>query len=275
MKKLLFALFFISLPFYAQQKEVAQDSLPELKKSLPKMNEKLENYLKLDENITFKQEKSILSPDYTYSEPLIKKEKKEIDLKIPPLDIYTGPPLESNTFTRYPFANDYTFNSGMKISDNMWISTSSSQNTYPTLGAVRKINMNLNYQPFERLIISGGTYGAKYTLGESTFNFYEGGHPSNFGINAYNDVGATGSIKFILHDRIRLNAYGQYSAFGEKNGLRGPMIDMFPQTFYGGTIEVKITEKFGVEGGVIRELNPFNGKWVNRPYFAPVFYMSK
>ena len=106
------------------------------------------------------------------------------------------------------------------------------------------------------LVVSAGPYGAKYNLFGAT----------------YNDVGVNGAVKFILHDRIRLNGYGQYSVNGDRNGVAGPLMNMYPQTYYGGTIEVKITKNFGIEGGVIRELNPFNGKWVNRPYFAPVFY---
>ncbi|MBB4036116.1 hypothetical protein GGR21_002017 [Dysgonomonas hofstadii] len=261
MKNLIFIMLVVSIPFYAQtqKEETPKDSLPPLKKENLKLNEKLDYYLKLDNEPDKKLEKNnIFNSDIPEFEPLQKNEskKKEFDPKLPPLDIYTGPPLESNTFSRNPFINDYRFNSGMDISYNAWLSTSSMQNTYPSLGAVRMLNANFNYQPLDWLVISGGPYAAKYNL---------------MG-NSYNDIGANGNLKFILHDRIRLNTYGQYSVYGDKNMIHGPMMNMFPQTYYGGSIEVKITEKFGVEGGIIRELNPFNGKWENRPFFAPVFY---
>ena len=255
MKSLLFTLLIaISASIYGQT-EMPKDSFPPLKKGNLNLNEKLDNYLNFDNksNVDYRLQNRSVSDFEALREEGI---NKVMDIKFPPIDVYLGPPLESNTFTKYPFANDYTYYSGYTFSDDMWISSSSIQNTYPTVGAVRSVGMNFNYQPLDWLRISAGPYGSKYNL--------MGGN--------YNDVGVNGAVKFILHDRIRLNAYGQYSVNGDRNGIQGPMMNMYPQTYYGGTIEVKITEKFGIEGGVIRELNPFNGKWVNRPYFAPVFY---
>lgn len=253
MKNLVFILLLaISATAYAQT-ENPFDTIKPLKKESLKQNEKLDMYLDFDDASA---KNSLSNSKITVYEPLNEsKETKGIDLNLPSLDIYTGPPLESNTFTRNPFANDYSFYSGLGISNQLWMTSSSIQSTYPTLGAIRSVNLNLNYQPFDWLMISGGTYGAKYNL---------------WG-NSYNDVGINGNLKFILHDRIRLNGYGQYSAFGKQNKASG-MMGMFPESYYGGSIELKITEKFGVEGGVIRELNPLNGKWENRTFIAPVFY---
>jgi len=251
MKNLIFILLLlVSITAYSQN-ETPKDSFPPLKKGSLQLDERLENYLNLD--IT--GNKSAMT-NYDLYQPLQKEDVKEINLNLPPLDVYLGPPVESNNFTRFPFANDYSYYSGMYLSDGAWLTSSSAQNAYPTIGAVRTVNMRFNYQPSDWLIISGGPYGSKYAL---------------YGGN-YNDVGVGGSMKFILHDRVRINGYGQYSVRGKHNGVEGPMMGMYPQTYYGGTIELKISEKFGIEGGVIRELNPFNGKWVNRPYFAPVFY---
>ncbi len=136
MKNLIFIMLVVSIPFYAQtqKEETPKDSLPPLKKENLKLNEKLDYYLKLDNEPDKKLEKNnIFNSDIPEFEPLQKNEskKKEFDPKLPPLDIYTGPPLESNTFSRNPFINDYRFNSGMDISYNAWLSTSSMQNTYP------------------------------------------------------------------------------------------------------------------------------------------------
>jgi hypothetical protein len=266
MKKLVFILLMaISVTTYSQT-EVPKDSFPPLKKMPLLPNEKIDKYL--DFNTTDSKE-SFSSPATLNLEPLRGKEESEaIEMKLSTPDVYMGPPLESNTFTRYSFANDYSFYSGYLINDNTWISTSSVQNTYPTLGAERTVRMHMNYQPFDRMLVSGGAYASKYNIEHP----YEGMQSPAFTQRALNDAGVTGAVKFILHDRIRLNAYGQYSVNQKENGVQGPMMGMFPQTYYGGTIEVKLTQKFGIEGGVIRELNPFNGKWVNRPYLAPVFY---
>lgn len=264
MKNLVFILLFaMSATLYGQTENPFDTIKPLGKGTNIRSNEKLDQYLDFDA----KEAKSSLSNSKAaLYEPLYDKERlKNVDLNLPPLDIYVGPPLENNTLTRNPFANDYSFYSGMGISDQLWLTSSSIQNTYPTLGAIRSVNLHLNYQPADWLIISGGPFGSKYELLGRSFNHNPGG-------NSFNDVGASGNLKFILHDRIRLNGFGQYSVYGKKNKVEGPMMGMYPQTYYGGSIELKITQKFGVEGGVIRELNPFNGKWVNRPFIAPVIY---
>jgi hypothetical protein len=235
------------------QTETPKDSFPPLKKESLKLNERRDNYLQFNSSDA-EQSKTRESLYYPATNDNTK--DKSPQLNFPPLDVYLGPPLESNTFTAYPFANDYSFRSGYAISNGMWLSSSSSYSTYPLIGATRDVGINFNWRPIDWLAVSAGPYGAKYNLFGAT----------------YNDVGVSGAVKFILTDRIRLNGYGQYSANGNRNGVAGPLMNMYPQTYYGGTIEVKITRNFGVEGGVIRELNPFSGKWVNRPYIAPVFY---
>lgn len=251
MKNLVFILLFVFTATVYSQTETPKDSLPSLRKGALKLDEKLENYL----NIDISSNKTATNK-YDMYQPLQKEEIKSVELNLAPLDIYTGPPVESNTFTKYPFANDYRYYSGMAISERAWISSSSSQATYPLVGAARTVNMQFNYQPADWLIISGGPYASKYALYGSQ----------------YNDAGVGGSAKFILNDRVRINAYGQYSPHSKHRDIGPYMSGMYPQTYYGGTLELKITEKFGIEGGIIREINPLNGKWENRPYFAPVFY---
>ncbi|MDR2955884.1 MAG: hypothetical protein LBV43_12465 [Prevotella sp.] len=256
MKNLILVLSFMISGTVCAQTVTTSDSIKPLEKKTLQANEKLDQYLDLN---TARESVNSLKARATVFDPVIVEDLPSVNLGLPPLDVYLGPPVESNTFTRNPFANDYSYYSGMDLSDDLWFTSSSIQRTYPLLGSVRSVNLNLNYQPTEWLVISGGTYGAKYHLGG----------------NAYNDVGANGALKFILHDRVRVNGYGQYSVNQKTNHVQGPMMGMFPQTYYGGSLELKITEKFGVEGGIIRELNPFNGKWVNRTFIAPVFYKSR
>ena len=251
MKNLVFILLFAFSAMAYGQTETPKDSLPPLKKGTIKLDEKLENYLNIDV-----LNNKATARRYDLYQPIQQEDTKTVDLNLPPLDVYTGPPVESNTFTKYPFANDYRYYSGMAISERAWISSSSRQDTYPIVGGARTVNMQFNYQPADWFIISAGPYAAKYAL---------------YG-NQYNDVGVGGSAKFILNDRIRINAYGQYSPHSKHRNIGSYMSGMYPQTYYGGTLELKITEKFGIEGGIMREINPFNGKWENRPYFAPVFY---
>lgn len=276
MKNLLFIFSISALSItsaYGQATVSEKDSIPPLDKNelhlfkeFKEPNEKLNHYLDLDirENDT----KNLFTNrrmDSLREMPILPKlsiDNTPLKLDIPPILEYSGPPLTSSPIIYNPFINDYSHSWGRRLGDNLWISTNSSHNTLPSIGESRTINFNLNYQPTNWLIMSGGAYGAKY-------NHIYGG---SFLKKDFNDIGVNSNFKFILHDRIRLNAFGQYSAYGEKNNAGGPRAHMFPHTYYGGSIEVKITDKFGVEGGVIRELNPFNGKWENRTFIAPVFY---
>ena len=44
------------------------------------------------------------------------------------------------------------------------------------------------------------------------------------------------------------------------------------QNSYGGTLEFKISDSFGIEAGAEREFNPMTRKWEPHPIIMPVFY---
>lgn len=244
------------------QTKAEKDStfLPE--RGILKPNEKLHYYLDIHGN-ELKDKPIILRTDSLIEKSTLQDlEVTPIKLDLPPIKKENLPPLASYPIIYNPYINDYSFSSGKLLSDKLWLTSHTLQRNYPSIGSIRSANINLNYEATDWLIISAGAYGAKYD------HIYGGSYMNRH----FNDFGVNGNLKFILHDRIRLNAFGQYSAYGEKNRVGGPTAGMFPHTYYGGSIEVKITDKFGVEGGIIRELNPFNGKWENKPFIAPVFY---
>lgn len=269
MKHLLFILLISTLSATSlySQTEFAKDSIPPLeKKELIKLNEGKNDYLNRDiHGNEIKKDLTNYRTDSLKARPMPQVTELipyDFNFEFSPIDLYGGPAQSPSPIINNPYINDYAFRTGQILSDKLWLSSLSVQNTYPTIGANRSINLNVNYQPTDWLIVSGGAYVAKY-------NHIYGGSAMR---RNFNDVGINSNLKFILHDRIRLNAFGQYSVYGDKNNIGGPMMHMYPHTYYGGSIEVKITEKFGIEGGVIRELNPFNGKWENKPFIAPVFY---
>lgn len=186
------------------------------------------------------------------------------DAKIP----YTYVQSHNGSFS---YVYDYDYSGELKLADKLSVVSNSRRNTIPTVGSMIMTNPQLMYTPADWLQITGGAYGAKYNLS---------GH-------SFNDIGYNGALKIIPHDRIRFNVFGQYSVYSESNihkladtsigtqthmNMGGPMMHASPQRYYGGSVEFKITEKFGVEAGIVRELNPFNGKWENRRFIAPVFF---
>lgn len=167
------------------------------------------------------------------------------------------PPTQEKSFGRVlPDNNDYAFYNFMPLGKNAVIATSSTRETYP-VGMINQIDANLMYAVNDWLTVSGGIYTAKYGMLD---------YQSDFGFNA--------SMRFKLHDRLYLNLHGRYSAgmYDRHRYLGQQMEGLFPQTSYGGGLEFKITDKVGIGGGIIREFNPFNRKWTNRPYVFPVFY---
>lgn len=258
MKKRLLFLFiiFISINSFCQTK-VEQDSIPISKGEVRSNNEQLNNYLELDK--TFQINTNIGSQIPIY-QPIIQNDQRALDLEFPRPVYYEGPVYDDNPVNPHnPFVHDYAYYAYYGLSDRAFMTTSSVWETYPALGAIASVDAQFGYQPTGWLVMSGGPYVSKYNVNGM----------------AYNDFGANGSLKFILTDRVRINTFGQYSVYGKSNRIGVPMSGMYPQSYYGGGLELKITDSFGVEGGVIRELNPMTGKWTNRPYVTPVFYSNK
>lgn len=283
MKKIIVTILMaaISIMTYGQTNEL-NDTLPSLHKKYEKeFNDLL---LKNSSGSVLDKYKLELKPDplekFNYPENL---KANSQYTTFPKLRLYDGPPLSGSYVSQKPydyiqshtgnfsFVYDYNYSGSYKLADNLYITSTSALESRPSIGSIRSVNPQLTYIPADWIQISGGGFATKY----------------NFAGDAFNDIGYNGALKIIPHDRIRFNVYGQYSVYSKSNmidlhnnsinsrgpvNMNGAMMHMYPQTYYGGSIEFKITEKFGVEAGVIRELNPFNGKWENRRFIAPVIY---
>lgn len=166
-------------------------------------------------------------------------------------------------------SDDYAFYDTNQLEDNLYLQTSSLKTTYLGIGGITSIDANLTYRPTDWLTISGGVYSAKYLMPNS------GMGPSGVPFSHFNDFGFSASMRFKLHDYIYLRAHGLYSinSSDNKRNFTPATAGMFPQTYFGAGLEFRATDKFGIEGGMVRELNPFNGKWSNRPYIMPVFHL--
>lgn len=184
---------------------------------------------------------------------------KRLQFDTPPL--YVGPATENKTLgEKLPYNNDYSFYDYESLGNDFVLGGGSLYRSYPTIGAMQMVRADLGYRVADWLDVSGGVYGAKYTA----YGYF------------YNDAGVNASMRFKLSDRVFLRAHGSYSINShDKNRYIGPAsMGMFPQTYYGGGLEFKISDSFGVEGGVIREFNPMKRKWENVPYIMPVFYSN-
>lgn len=124
---------------------------------------------------------------------------------------------------------------------------------------IASAGMQFDYQITDWLEFNPGLYAERYGFFADRFNDY--------GVNAHIGIQA--------HDRIKFHLRGRYSLRHGNNGsVMNQNTMMHPQNMYGGGIEFKINQTISVEAGVNRELNPWTGKWVNKPYIMPIFHIK-
>lgn len=116
-----------------------------------------------------------------------------------------------------------------------------------------QFGVNFNYQVTDWLYLSPGVYSARYDF----FN------------NHLNDYGFNGKARIEVSDKVKFNLFGKYSLRGSQ-AEQYRNVNLFPQNSYGGSMEYWFSKTIGVEAGMIREINPFTGKWQNKPYVMPL-----
>ncbi|NLO70000.1 MAG: hypothetical protein GX102_03450 [Porphyromonadaceae bacterium] len=197
------------------------------------------------------EEKSPLLKDYQLEIPVLPTFSYNV-YKIPALpDFAPGANFNLNQ-PNYDYLKFYpiNYNSALILNNN--------QLTLPGLGASNSLSATYLLQPHERLSISLSGTGMRYV------DF--GGLKNNFS--------ASGSARFALSDRIGINTFGTYSLYQLQNAdYNTMMLSPFDhQTSYGGSIDFRITEHWGVEVGTITQFNPFTRKWETIPFAAPKYY---
>ncbi len=126
------------------------------------------------------------------------------------------------------------------------------------MGATDNLSGSFLFQPDDRWQIS--LTGAGYRTVDFT------GLRTNFTVG--------GATRFALTDRIGLNAFGAY-VVNQGNTLNHsfPVLSpLAPQHTYGGTVDFRITEHWGVEAGTQMKFNPFTGKWDRQYIIGPKYY---
>jgi len=203
-----------------------------------------------DDQSSIKQDKSIVSSDFETTDTL----RMNMHIYVP--QFYQGPLHDYLSESRYPFANDYAYYAGYRISDRSWLTTSSTYGTYPLMGNAQYIGGTYNYMLADNLTLSTGAYISKYVIG----------------LKDYNDMGANANLKYQITDRIAVHGFGRYSVFARDHKLDSSFAPWYPSTGFGGAFEYKVNDRFGIMGGMERQLNPMTGKWNNIPFIAPIFY---
>lgn len=255
MKKIIFFILLTTITLYSfGQSNIESDSI--------RLNTQQNEKSKLQPGDSKENKSSNISIEVPEKEKAESNNQQSSDSIIKRLNLYTpkfyvGPGDNPQRIaTSNIFENEYTYFKQYPINSNSGFTTISSLNVYPGMGAVSNISGSYYHQPVDWLSISLGTYVSK----------------QQYYLNSYNDIGLNSNFKFYLNDRFRINLFGQYSFFGNGNDIGSNASGLYPQSLYGTSLEYKINEKFGIQGGFVRELDPMTGKWENRPFIAPVFY---
>lgn len=141
------------------------------------------------------------------------------------------------------------------INSRSWINTLRTSTGYIGIGGIIKAGASYNLKIGNFGIITGGIYAAK-------FNIYN---------NFYNNAGVNGNFKLLLSDRFSMNIFGQYTP-QTSNSMIQLLSPMYPQSYYGGSFEFKVTDKWGIITGAQREFDVFSRKWIMHPFILPIFY---
>ena len=130
------------------------------------------------------------------------------------------------------------------------------------MGTHIQVGAIYTYAPNDRWELSGGVFGAKYTM------------PS-FQHGAKNDFGFTGSAAYRINDFLRIRAFGEYSVNGERNASQGYLTPIYPQSGYGMVLEIKFNDYIELHGGMERSYNPMKRKWETSPVLYPVIKLKR
>lgn len=146
--------------------------------------------------------------------------------------------------------NQFPFNSGS------WINTSRTMTNYYGLGGINQITGSYNFKMGNLGVMTTGIYAAKYNV----YNHFN------------NDAGINGNLRIPITDNINMNIFGQYTLNPMKNGIPPLMTTLYPLTNYGGSLEFKVNDTWGLQAGAEKEFDVISRKWVTNYFVLPVFY---
>jgi len=154
------------------------------------------------------------------------------------------------------FLLDMNMTNHFVINDLTGITTTHVQSNFIGLGGLNLVQGQYDFSLGEFGVLSAGIYAAK-------FNIYN---------DFLNDGGVTGAFKIKLSDRLNINLFGQYSITGSKIAISPFISPLYPHSDFGGSMEFKVNDNWGLIMGAENEYDVFLRKWVTRPFIMPVFY---
>lgn len=186
---------------------------------------------------------------------------EDLNLDVPKLEWdeqVKNDPLKSLKFEG--FSNRYTIHSA---DEKIYYSLYGNLTILPGLSTSQMAGGEINTQINKSFLVNFGAYGLKYD--------------HNFNYRTYYDAIFHVDASYRILPWLIVSAYGQYSAFSKQNAERGSLLPspMVPRSSYGVHAVTMFNEAFGIQGGVGKEFNPFNGRWESVYGVSPVINFNK
>jgi hypothetical protein len=203
----------------------------------------------LENNQSVLNQKPIVPPQKMYS--YFRKEESNWASKADVINL--------STFSNYYVPNinlTDNLNNHYPINSRSWFNTSRTMTNYYGLGGINQIAGSYNFKMGNFGEMTTGIYAAKY----NAYNHFN------------NDAGLNGNLKINITDNIKMNIFGQYTLNPMKNGIPPFMSTLYPMNNYGGSLEFKVNENWGLQVGAENEFDVISRKWVTNYFVMPVFY---
>lgn len=155
-------------------------------------------------------------------------------------------------FRMNPFSRDWSASGVITTFDDLYLTGSGSRISLPALGNMESGSLALTGVYDDRLSLTAGVTGMKYHMGR----------------DAWNDYGIFGRANYRISDRLSVSAFSQYY-FDQRYHSVGAMGYM-QGARYGGTFDMKLSDKFGLNLGAQRYYDPYTHRWHTLPIVAPV-----
>lgn len=158
-----------------------------------------------------------------------------------------------------PMMLDFDETTFTPLNERLTIVTNGWKSTWPGAGGITSFSPSLVWNK-DRWTLSGGVFAANYF--------------TPFNPSPEYTIGANAHVSFQASDRIKFNAWGQYANYNSSESQNPHMVlnPYYYQTNVGGSMEFKVSDKFGVGGGIQYNFNPINRKMERQIFIFPIFY---
>lgn len=159
-------------------------------------------------------------------------------------------------FRMNPYGNDWSRGGVMAMPGGGFLTGSSSFTAMSALGNVGAASLTWMQPLGDRLTVAVGVSANKY----------------HFDRSAWNDYGVFASARYHINSQLALKAWGSYYMQPLYHTMA--VMPYVGTSNYGASLDMRMSEHWGMELGAQRQYDPFSQRWRTLPVIAPKFYIA-